>query len=78
MLAAALDHARPVSLSAEGDLVIRLEEANEVFQRKIEQGREQILAAVGVSPLPQLAARKARLAAKAAIAVTDHVAAAAE
>jgi hypothetical protein len=39
---------------------------------------EHILAAVGLSPLPQLAARKARLAAKAAIAVTDHVAVAAE
>jgi Glycosyl transferases group 1 len=39
---------------------------------------EHILAAVGLSPLPQLAARKARLAAAAATALTDHVAAAAE
>jgi DNA polymerase-3 subunit gamma/tau len=46
MLAAALDHAKPVSMSAEGDLVIRLEEPNEVFQRKIEGGRDQILGAV--------------------------------
>ena len=46
MLAAALDHAKPVAMSAEGDLTIRLEEPNEVFQRKIEGGREQILGAV--------------------------------
>jgi DNA polymerase-3 subunit gamma/tau len=46
MLAAALDHAKPVAMSAEGDLTIRLEEPNEVFQRKIESGRDQILGAV--------------------------------
>lgn len=46
MLAAALDHAKPVGMSAEGDLTIRLDEPNEVFQRKIEGGREQILGAV--------------------------------
>lgn len=46
MLAAALDHAKPVSLSAEGDVLIRLDEPNEVFQRKIEGGRDQILGAV--------------------------------
>ena len=46
MLAAALDHAKPVSMSAEGDLTIRLDEANEVFQRKIEGGRDQILVAL--------------------------------
>ena len=46
MLAAALDHAKPVSMSAEGDLLIRLDEPNEVFQRKIEGGRDQILGAV--------------------------------
>jgi hypothetical protein len=39
---------------------------------------ENILATVGLSPLPQLAERKARLATKATIALTDHVAAAAE
>ena len=46
MLAAALDHAKPVSMSDEGDLAIRLDEANDVFQRKIEGGRDQILAAL--------------------------------
>ncbi|HSY82273.1 MAG TPA: DNA polymerase III subunit gamma/tau [Gemmatimonadaceae bacterium] len=46
MLAAALDHAKPVSMSAEGDLLIRLDEPNEVFQRKIEGGRDQILGVV--------------------------------
>ena len=46
MLAAALDHARPVTMSAEGDLTLRLDEPNEVFQRKIEGGRDQILGAV--------------------------------
>jgi DNA polymerase-3 subunit gamma/tau len=46
MLAAALDHAKPASMSAEGDLLIRLDEPNEVFQRKIEGGRDQILGAV--------------------------------
>jgi DNA polymerase-3 subunit gamma/tau len=46
MLAAALDHAKPVGMSDEGDLTIRLDEANDVFQRKIESGREQILGAV--------------------------------
>ncbi|HZS61337.1 MAG TPA: DNA polymerase III subunit gamma/tau [Gemmatimonadaceae bacterium] len=45
MLAAALDHANLVGMSQEGELTIRLEEANEVFQRKIEGGRDQILAA---------------------------------
>jgi DNA polymerase III gamma/tau subunit len=45
MLAAALDSAKLVDISQEGDLTISLEEANEVFQRKIEGGREQILAA---------------------------------
>lgn len=43
MLAAALEHAKPVAMSAEGDLTLRLDEPNEVFQRKIEGGREQIL-----------------------------------
>jgi DNA polymerase-3 subunit gamma/tau len=46
MLAAALDHAKPVGMSDEGDLTIRLDEANDVFQRKIESGRDQILGAV--------------------------------
>ena len=46
MLAAALDHAKPVSMSPEGDLLIRLDEPNDVFQRKIDGGREQILGAV--------------------------------
>jgi DNA polymerase-3 subunit gamma/tau len=46
MLAAALDHAKLVGMSDEGDLTIRLDEANDVFQRKIESGRDQILGAV--------------------------------
>jgi hypothetical protein len=46
MLAAALDHTSPVTMSAEGDLTLRLDEPNEVFQRKIEGGRDQILGAV--------------------------------
>jgi DNA polymerase III subunit gamma/tau len=46
MLATALEHARPVSISAEGEVTLRLDEPNEIFQRKIEGGREQILGAV--------------------------------
>jgi DNA polymerase-3 subunit gamma/tau len=46
MLAAALDHAKPVGMTDEGDLTIRLDEANDVFQRKIEGGRDQIVVAL--------------------------------
>jgi hypothetical protein len=46
MLGTALDHAKPVSFSTEGDLIVKLDEPNEIFQRKIESGKEQILAAL--------------------------------
>jgi DNA polymerase-3 subunit gamma/tau len=66
MLATALEHAHPVALSAEGELMLRLAEPNEIFQRKIESGREQIVAALpgtmtvrlAVGPEPAAAPRR--------------------
>jgi DNA polymerase III subunit gamma/tau len=66
MLATALEHAQPVALSAEGELMLRLAEPNEIFQRKIEGGREHIVAALpgattvrlAVGPEPAAAPRR--------------------
>jgi hypothetical protein len=46
MLAAALEDARPVTLSPTGELTIRLKAPNEFTQRKIEAGRDLLAAAL--------------------------------
>jgi DNA polymerase-3 subunit gamma/tau len=46
MLVSALEHALPVAVSAQGTITVQLEQPNEIFEKAIESGASDVLAAV--------------------------------
>jgi DNA polymerase-3 subunit gamma/tau len=46
MLVSALEHALPVAVSAQGTVTVQLEQPNEIFERAIESGAADVLAAI--------------------------------
>jgi DNA polymerase III subunit gamma/tau len=46
MLVSALEHALPVAVSAQGTITVQLEQPNEIFEKAIESGASEVLAAV--------------------------------